>query len=516
MYQASTPVTHDRFHNRASELAQLRASIDHLSAGAPAWTLILGPRKIGKTSLVLELARRRPHDNVRFVIVDATQGTPMSLEFFRRYALHVLDAVLGDALGASLAAIADDAEMFRDVLVSSSAFGELDPALRVQLLRLVDRPADANLLRFALDLPERLAQDRGLLVVAAIDEFQELLSIHAGRSQVDVAAVARSVWQRHRRVSYLISGSARTMLRKLVTDEASPFFGHFRVLELSPFDRADAITLLTEPVKGELVMDREIAQRSVDALGGYPFYLQMLGEALADLGRPATHGDLKEAIQRLLFASTGRLSLFFETTYGRTVGRSAAIAATLDALADGPARPSEVAARVGAASGAVTTYIQRLGDLVARTADGRYRVDDPVFASWIRWRRPRGSVVPMRVIGDEAELAVAEHLARLGFDLVYISRASRGAFDLLATRGTRQLRLQVKRTTLPVRFSRPAWSRMEAEAARFGWRWAVAVVTPPPDGQVHVLAPSLSRSGRQVRLDTSAIIDNVLTWIDRG
>ena len=38
----------------------------------------------------------------------------------------------------------------------------------------------------------------------------------------------------------------------------------------------------------------------------------------------------------------------------------------------------------------------------------------------------------MTIVGDEAEQAVAAFLAGLGFDLVYQSRASRGAFDLLA------------------------------------------------------------------------------------
>ena len=41
----------------------------------------------------------------------------------------------------------------------------------------------------------------------------------------------------------------------------------------------------------------------------------------------------------------------------------------------------------------------------------------------------------MSVVGDVAEQAVARFLAALGFDLVYQSRASRGAFDILALRG---------------------------------------------------------------------------------
>jgi len=65
-------------------------------------------------------------------------------------------------------------------------------------------------------------------------------------------------------------------------------------------------------------------------------------------------------------------------------------------------------------------------DAVVRGSDGRYRLADPVFGLWLSWRQPGGTVVPMQVIDDEAEQQVAQHLARMGFDLVYPSRASRG------------------------------------------------------------------------------------------
>lgn len=54
---------------------------------------------------------------------------------------------------------------------------------------------------------------------------------------------------------------------------------------------------------------------------------------------------------------------------------------------------------------------------------GNYRLDDAVFGLWLRWRSPAGAAVPMTVVGSEAEQAVARALARLGFDLVYQSRA---------------------------------------------------------------------------------------------
>lgn len=88
----------------------------------------------------------------------------------------------------------------------------------------------------------------------------------------------------------------------------------------------------------------------------------------------------------------------------------------------------------------------------------------------------------MGILGDEGEREVAARLAAMGFDLVYQSRASRGAFDLLATRGAAQLGVQVKRSPLPLRFTRARWIRMEAEAARLGWVWVVAAEDPGEGG----------------------------------
>ncbi len=104
----------------------------------------------------------------------------------------------------------------------------------------------------------------------------------------------------------------------------------------------------------------------------------------------------------------------------------------------------------------------------------------------------------------------------MGFDLIYQSRASRGAFDLLATRGHHQLGIQVKRSPLPLRFELEAWRRMEAEGERFGWRWVVAAVLPPPAERVVLLGPGSARIRKRVTLDAGAEIPNLLAWIDRS
>ena len=116
------------------------------------------------------------------------------------------------------------------------------------------------------------------------------------------------------------------------------------------------------------------------------------------------------------------------------------------------------------------------------------------------------------MIGDAAERDVATVLAQLGFDLVYQARASRGAFDLRATRGPLQLAIQVKQSALPLSFRRAHWQRMAADAKRLGWRWAVASVDPA--GATHFLDPAKARRGQAVRLGKPAIIENLVAWLD--
>lgn len=86
-----------------------------------------------------------------------------------------------------------------------------------------------------------------------------------------------------------------------------------------------------------------------------------------------------------------------------------------------------------------------------------------------------------------------------------------GAFDLLATRGTSQLGLQIERSPLPIRFEKAEWNRMHADAERWGWRFTIASVA---EQRVTFLDPERARIGREVRLHQDAVIDNVLRWLE--
>jgi hypothetical protein len=64
--------------------------------------------------------------------------------------------------------------------------------------------------------------------------------------------------------------------------------------------------------------------------------------------------------------------------------------------------------------------------------------------------------------------------------------------------------VQVKRTALPLRFPKAAWSRMAGDAARWGWAYCLAAVSP--EGEVALLDPAAPRpfSARSYGIATSA------------
>lgn len=513
MFQSSLPATSTHFFDRVTELSRLTQLVERLRAGTPAWLAVIGQRKIGKTSLILELTRRWPSQEVAFVVLDVFEEIPVSEEFFRRYGLRTLDAVLSSALGVSLESLAERPSEYRVALLQLNDFRRLPPQLQSEILELPERAADAQLVKLCLELPERLAQALGRWLVVAIDEFQELASMSGRKGEPNLLPLMRSAWQRHSRVAYIISGSARTMLLELVTAEHSPFFQHFELMELGAFSKEDAVQLLVQASPQDRPIERSLAVRVVDAIGSHPFYLQLFGEGLVRQPLPLDEQALKAALQELLFSRTGRLALYFEAEYRRLVGRSTFLASCLKALAEGPQRITDVAHSIQSPSGATVTYLERLGDAVVKDSTGCYRLLDPTFGLWLRWRQPGGSVIPMRLLGDEAEKSTVETLARMGFELIYQSRASRGAFDLLATRGAHQLAVQVKRTHLPLRFTLTEWNRMEADGQRFGWRWVIAAVSA--EGQVVLLDPAHARKGKEIRLTADAAIENLLKWVDQ-
>ena len=94
MFRTNVPVTRARFHDRVRALERLKRVTLDLKRGEPRWLAIVGPRKVGKSSLIAEAALRFGSSKLRFVSFDVFDAMPVSFELFRRLAAKILDAAL--------------------------------------------------------------------------------------------------------------------------------------------------------------------------------------------------------------------------------------------------------------------------------------------------------------------------------------------------------------------------------------------------------------------------------------
>ncbi len=187
--------------DRQEDLAQLEAL---LRAGRN--VLVYGPRRMGKTSLLLATLRRLESDHL-IVFVDCTRIDT--------------DEALADRLLRELAAtgaarwhrfwtwLKDTAHDLRVRIVLGG-----EPRLEVEPGRRSRSLADA------CELIGQVADAAEMPTVVVLDEFQVVLSRDDGAT----VAALRSVAQQQPRVRYVFSGSVETVLRTMTQSPKAPFW----------------------------------------------------------------------------------------------------------------------------------------------------------------------------------------------------------------------------------------------------------------------------------------------------
>ncbi|MBI4606419.1 MAG: ATP-binding protein [Planctomycetes bacterium] len=518
-FETSTPVVGEQFFNRVRELDMLRSIAAEAKGGVRRWLAILGHRKVGKTSLLIEFLRRSGAE-LPMPYVDCWDVRADPLLFLLRF----LSAILGAAvrhLGAE-SDVGPLEAMEGDRLAASTVQAlarlrskAIDEAVQLHESVASGRPAAGTLHRI-FDLPGRLAADIKGPVLVILDEFQELERLRRLRrfkDRVDdVFGLLRSLWQRQEGVSYVVAGSRLSAMRQIIADEKDAFFQHFEVLELGPFERRESLEMLRDAFgAGADLAKSAMATRILDLVGDHPFYVRVVaGEAAAALpgGRVTLHvleHAMKEALESSLLEENGRLSLFMEQRYRAVTGESSTLESVLRGFVD-PARISEVSEKLHVRTGAVSSAVKTLlgEDVLEKHADGSYGFTDPAFALWLKHRVDFRLAMPPLLVGTDSEQAVARRLAADGFRGVYQSRASRGAFDLLAVHDTRVIGLQVKTGAPPFELRAQEKARLLEDARRLGFVPALALVRGDAV-RFYDLRQGSGKGGLRIRDDTRAV-----------
>lgn len=297
------PVTGAAFVGREEELAALEQTLARPDPGA---ILLYGVRRLGKTSLLDELRRRRcvtyrAGSRTLFISVpvDQLSVAGSAKPFLDQFLQHIRHSVQWE----------DKNERFRNILhnhgVSVRAISEagrqeegLDEAPFLMKLRVYIR----SLISLC---PSSMETDS---VVLVFDEFDKLLEEYRSGMAADVEDLTsqlRHAATEEHGLGIILAGS--DLMGKIVGHYRNALFGSARVVHLECFDAEAHIKEATRIISPERLGNRRTftadgIRQVIDICGGHPLYMRLLACAAAKLAktRRIGGGSVKAVVPPLL------------------------------------------------------------------------------------------------------------------------------------------------------------------------------------------------------------------------
>ena len=357
----------DHFTDREKETARLQLNFEN---GIN--TIVISPRRWGKTSLVNKVAAQMADNRqLRVVRMDAF-SVRTAEDFYRMFATEIIRQT-----SSRMEEWMENAKRFLTSLVPVVSMSA-DPMNPVSLSL---KGVGADYSEEVLDLPERIAQAKGIRLVICIDEFQQIGELG---DSVTFQKKLRTVWQHQHSVSYCIYGSKRHLLMNMFGKRSYPFykFGDVLFLERIPLD------CWRDYIQKRFVQTgRQIGENLVGEIYSYvdgnSSYMQQLCWLLwTRTTDTADIGMLEDAKEDLLRQNH---ALFVEQTNSLTSYQLRFIRAVKDGKAREIGHKSVIGEYGLGSSANISTVKKALQKKELIEIEGKeIRFSDPLFAHWLR------------------------------------------------------------------------------------------------------------------------------------
>ena len=252
----------DNFIDRQKERTQLKTFLSH---GIN--VMLISPRRWGKSSLVKATMSEMTEEdhNVRVCYIDAFR-IHSSQDFYNAYATAVING-LSSAFKKSIEWV----KKYLQALTPSITL-KSDPLNAIEL-DLSYQPLEKSAEEI-LQLPEKIAQSRGLHVIICIDEFQQLAKLPGWKK---LEGLLRSVWQQHQSVNYCLYGSKRHMMLDIFENSSHPFYRFGQIMYIQKIDREYWIPYIQKGFSdyGKSISEIQ-AKRICDIVKCHSWYVQQL------------------------------------------------------------------------------------------------------------------------------------------------------------------------------------------------------------------------------------------------
>lgn len=340
--------------------------------------LLLGRRRMGKSSALAAAAERAARHRVLVVAVDCMVATSLT-----ELATLIVDAsvrALGrrwkDTLQTFVARLTPGVTM-----TSNPKSGDVSVRWEVSL---AEPREEQKRLEQALDALETIAEERGATIGIVLDEFQQIGRIAGEAGEW----MLRGVLQRHVRVSYVLAGSEMALIERM-TGKGGAFYDMLSPLPFGPIEPEHFATWIEDRLRGAgLKPVAGVGAECVRLAGPRTFDIVLLAEHTFSMGRGQPGGKVNlDTVSHAFAAIVEEQAFAWEARWSELAAQQQAVLRAL-AAADSGLTTGTTLARFGLGSSSATTRaVQALTDreLVLRQpeAPSGYAFDNPFFRGWV-------------------------------------------------------------------------------------------------------------------------------------
>jgi len=257
-------------------------------------TMLISPRRWGKSSLVKQVALESESDQVKYCFIDLFHIRDEE-EFYNVLAKKVIETSSN-----KMEEWLKTAGVFLKKLNPKISLG-IDPVNNFEIgfeyAKIKENYTEV------LDLAENVAKEKNIRIVVCIDEFQSLSRF---KDPLLFQQRLRASWQHHKHVSYCLYGSKKHMMIDIFQNKSMPFYKFGDIVFLQKIDTNHWVNFIIKQFKStKKEISKPLATTIVETVKNHSYYVQQLAHLVwVRTEQKATKLTLNDAINDLLNQSS--------------------------------------------------------------------------------------------------------------------------------------------------------------------------------------------------------------------
>lgn len=378
------PVPPELFFNREQEIKLILARATTILEGLRNDLALIGPRRVGKSSLLSYLKKELEKDHFTCIKIDC-EGHDL-FSFLKEYGNSILEAELTKKGVVNLKerlkkgftetlAVLAEALGLKALEISLGEFIKLRIEVeKTSTNRALSGQEIYDFFMRTIELPEKL----GKKYVVMLDEFQETKNFAD-----NFYALYRNFTQDQHNVNYIYTGSAIGMIQEIFGDPQNPLAGNVELLYIEPFSIETTRFFFQKKLQQ---VAKSLSPSSIEfiyqSVGGFPAYLNWIGLRILDL-----HQEPGEIPHHLVLEAYGQMLSFQSPIYQmieRQLVRLGRVTKNiLRLIADEQRLPRQISKESDVKN--IYVYLNRLEKYgLIRKENKEYYLIDPVIQEYLK------------------------------------------------------------------------------------------------------------------------------------